>query len=199
MNLLIAPHAVGVPGLLAILIGGGLFFAALIRASLGREPSETPGKKSGLSRLGIALQMAGFALTGFGPVRASLPPAGPYSIGETLLIALLMGGAVWLFVSATRAMGANWSLAARMREDHELVTSGVFARIRHPIYTGMGLFLIALAVSLGHWVNLIAGVPLFALGTGLRVAEEERMLRGKFGGAYDSYASRVRRFVPGLF
>jgi protein-S-isoprenylcysteine O-methyltransferase Ste14 len=63
----------------------------------------------------------------------------------------------------------------------------------------MGLFLLALAVSFGHLRNLVVALPLFALGTALRVGEEERLLRARFGPAYDDYAARVKRFVPGLF
>jgi protein-S-isoprenylcysteine O-methyltransferase Ste14 len=192
-----ASHPVGVPGLVALLVGGALFFAALIRSSLSRDASES-GQKSGLSRIGIGLQMAGFALTGFGPVRGSLPTASPEAIAAAFAVALLMGGATALFVSATRAMGANWSIAARMRADHQLVTSGIFARLRHPIYTGMALFLAALAVGLGHYANLIVGIPLFAAGSFLRIREEERLLRATFGAAYDSYAASVRRFIPGM-
>ncbi len=46
---------------------------------------------------------------------------------------------------------------------------------------------------------LLIGVPLYALGTWLRIAEEERLLREMFGEDYDRYATRVRRFVPGVF
>jgi protein-S-isoprenylcysteine O-methyltransferase Ste14 len=42
-------------------------------------------------------------------------------------------------------------------------------------------------------------VPLYALGTWMRVAHEERLLRTQFGAAYDEYAARVKRFVPGVF
>jgi protein-S-isoprenylcysteine O-methyltransferase Ste14 len=197
MKLLVEPHPVGIPGLVALLVGGALFFAALMRASLSRDVGET-GKKSGVSRIGIALQMAGFAVTGFGAVRGSLPAESPEAIAAALAVALLMAGAIALFVSATRAMGANWSIAARMRADHQLVTSGIFARLRHPIYTGMALFLAALAVGLGHYANLIVGIPLFAAGSFLRIREEERLLREKFGAAYDAYAASVRRFIPGI-
>jgi protein-S-isoprenylcysteine O-methyltransferase Ste14 len=79
------------------------------------------------------------------------------------------------------------------------VRNGVFARVRHPIYLAMTLFLLALAVGLGHEANLVAAAPCFALGTWVRVREEERLLRARFGADYDSYAAAVKRFVPGLF
>ncbi len=109
-----------------------------------------------------------------------------------------MAGAVLLFAAATAEMGRNWSLIARTRKDHELVTSGPFAHVRHPIYTAMSLFLLSLALSFGHERSLIWGLPLFAGGTWLRVREEERLLRASFGSAYDDYAAHVKRFLPGI-
>ena len=189
---------IGVPGLVAFAAGALLFFLALMRTTLAAGRASGGEKRSGASRIGIALQMAGFALVGFGGMRIALPPGSGEATAAALLVAALMAGAVLLFGAASRAMGANWSLAARMREDHELVTQGVFARLRHPIYTGMALFLMAEAVGLGHYRHLMLGAPLFALGTWIRVREEERLLRAQFGPAYDAYAARVKRFVPGI-
>jgi protein-S-isoprenylcysteine O-methyltransferase Ste14 len=195
MNPILA-QPVGVPGLVALAVGGVVFFAAVVRASFAAESGD--GKKSGTSRVGIGLQMLGFACTGFGPTRFVLPAGSPAALAIGAAVAILMGSAVALFVAATRAMGANWSVAARMRDDHQLVTSGIFARMRHPIYAGMALFLLALALALGHEAQLAAGIPLFALGTALRIRVEEKLLRDRFGAAYDSYTARTRRFVPGI-
>jgi protein-S-isoprenylcysteine O-methyltransferase Ste14 len=96
-------------------------------------------------------------------------------------------------------MGRNWSVVARTRSDHELVTTGPFAWLRHPIYTALALLLIALSIAYGNAARLILALPIYALGTWLRIAEEERLLRDAFGAAYDAYAARVRRFVPGVF
>ena len=74
-------------------------------------------------------------------------------------------------------MGAAWSLVARTRSDHRLATTGPFAYVRHPIYSGMALFMFALAIAYGHEWQLLVGVPLFMLGTWLRIREEERLLR----------------------
>ena len=189
---LFQPQPVGLPGLVAMMAGGALFFAGLLRMRFGSGGA--PGKSSGLSRLGIGVQMLAFCTVGLGRIDPSLPPASPASLIGAAAVAALMAASVGLFVAATRAMGANWSVVARMREGHELVTGGVFARLRHPIYAGMAAFLAALAVAFGHEANLILGAPLFALGTWIRVREEERLLRAEFGGAYDDYAARVKRF-----
>lgn len=191
-------HPSAFPAVAALVAGGALFFAVLMRTTLSAGRGSAGEKRSGASRLGILLQMAGFAAVGFGPVRLTLPAAGAAAVTEAAVVAALMAAAVLLFFAASRAMGANWSLAARMREDHELVSRGIFGRLRHPIYTGMAFFLAAEAVGLGHYGQLAAGIPLFVAGTALRVREEERLLRARFGDAYDAYARRVKRFVPGI-
>lgn len=81
-------------------------------------------------------------------------------------------------------MGANWSIVARTRADHVLVQDGPFAHLRHPIYTGMALFMVALALALGHIRQLLPAAPFFALGTWLRIRSEEDLLRRQFAGAY---------------
>jgi protein-S-isoprenylcysteine O-methyltransferase Ste14 len=59
--------------------------------------------------------------------------------------------------------------------------------------------MLAAAIALGHERALLFGVPLYVIGTWLRISEEERLLRAMFGATYDSYAARVRRFLPGVF
>lgn len=200
MHLFHSAQAVGVPGLIAVAAGAAVFFALLVRRSVAASAApEKAGRKSGLSRLGILVQMVAFALTGYGPVRATLPPGSAGAVAQAVAIAAMMASAAWLFAAATRAMGANWSLAARTRVDHDLVTHGIFARLGHPIYAGMALFLAAEAVALGHEPSLLATIPMFAVGTAIRVREEERLLSAQFGAAYEDYAARVRRFVPGVF
>jgi protein-S-isoprenylcysteine O-methyltransferase Ste14 len=191
---------VGLPGLAAFTAGGLLFFASLIWTRIGasRRTEGAPAARSSLSRWGVFIQMIAFFAAGFGGIAIRLAPASPAALAEAAAVALLMLLAVALFSAAARAMGANWSIVARMREGHELVTQGVFGALRHPIYTAMAAFLIAMAIAFGHFAGLVLGAPVFALGTWIRVREEERLLRAEFGAAYDDYAARVKRFVPGI-
>jgi protein-S-isoprenylcysteine O-methyltransferase Ste14 len=191
---------VGMPGLVVFAAGGLLFFVSLAWTRIGtaRRGEGAPAARSALSRWGVFIQMLGFLATGFGGILIGLAPTSPAALAEGAAVALLMLLAVGLFSAAARAMGANWSIVARMREGHELVTGGVFSRLRHPIYTAMGSFLLAMAIAFGHFAGLAAGAPLFALGTWIRIREEERLLRAEFGPAYEAYAARVKRFVPGI-
>lgn len=190
---------VGLPGLAALALGLLAFVVALIGARARSDPHETGGRRAPRSILGIVLQGIAIAIVGIGPQRIVLDPLGTIALVEAGLVAVLMASAVGLFAWATLTMGRNWSLVARTRDDHALVTSGAFAYVRHPIYVALFLLMLALAIALGHARQLAVAIPLYAVATYLRTVEEERLLRGSFGGAYDAYARRVKRFVPGVF
>lgn len=191
---------IGLPGLAALVVGFVAFLIALIAARRRRGPRDPGERRSARSLIGIAVQCLAFLFASFGVRRAPmLDPLSAAALVEAVVIALLMAATVSLFTWASRTMGRNWSVVARTRSDHELVTTGPFAHVRHPIYSAMGLLLLALAIGLGNEWRLVVTLPLYALGTWLRIAEEEKLLRAAFGPAYDAYAARVKRFVPGLF
>ena len=191
---------VGLPGLVALAVGIVVFVVALLAARRRRTPeAAASGARSRRSVAGIAVQMLGIFLVGAAPVRVALAADAPLALIEVAVVAALMATAVALFVWATRTMGANWSLVARTRDDHELVETGPFAWVRHPIYTALALFTLAIAVAYGHLSHLGIAAPVYAIGTAMRIREEERLLRTMFGTAYDAYATRVKRFIPGLF
>nr|WP_315382785.1 isoprenylcysteine carboxylmethyltransferase family protein [uncultured Sphingomonas sp.] len=200
MIAIVAPAPVGVPALAALLIGLASFVAALLYVRLRRyRRGEAGAQVSSRSGHGIWLQGAGFFLVAFGPLRPTLQAASAASVGQAVVVAVLVGACIGLFLSAATAMGSNWSFAARTRQDHDLVTWGPFATIRHPIYTGLFAMLLAMATAFGHWRGLILGLPLFAWGTWIRVVEEEALLHARFGRQYEAYAARVKRFLPRLF
>ena len=193
------PDPIGLPGLAAFMLGA-LAFVLAVFAARGRRAGdgEAGATRSPASLLGVALQAVGIAIAGVGPQRLTLDPMSMAALSEAAAVALLMTGAVGLFAWASRTMGRNWSIVARTRADHALVQDGPFHFLRHPIYTGMALFMVALAIALGHTRQLPLAAPVFALGTALRVRIEEGLLRRQFGDAYDAYAARVKRFIPTL-
>ncbi|MGH6616949.1 methyltransferase family protein [Sphingomonas sp.] len=190
---------VGVPGLAAMATGFVLFLLSLLVARSGVAKDAGQQKKSRRSLAGILIQGLAIGVAGFGPINVGLAPLSAFANGQAILISLLMAAVIGLFVTSTRALGQNWSLVARTRSDHSLVIAGPFAHVRHPIYVALFLFMIALAVAFGHPLHLLLSVPLYFIGTWLRIVEEERLLRERFGSAYDRYAMRVCRFVPGIF
>jgi protein-S-isoprenylcysteine O-methyltransferase Ste14 len=191
---------VALPGLAAIAVGLFAFFAALLMARR-RAGKEARGNttRSRRSMVGIAIQAIGIIIAAYGPIRVTLDPLSVKALIEGLACAALMAVAVGLFVWASRTMGRNWSIVARTRADHQLVETGPFAYVRHPIYTALLLMMLAFAIGYGHVAHLLLAIPLYALGTWLRIDEEERLLAAMFGEPYARYAARVKRFVPGLF
>jgi protein-S-isoprenylcysteine O-methyltransferase Ste14 len=117
----------------------------------------------------------------------------------------LLSGAVcfviglWLFYRAHADLGTNWSITLEVREQHRLVTQGVYRRIRHPMYTALVLYGAAHALVIPNWVagpsNLMTFIILFAL----RVRAEERMMLEQFGDEYTAYMARTHRLVPGVW
>lgn len=200
MTRLSASDAVALPGLAVMAVGLFCFAIALLAARL-RAGKEARGNatRSRRSMVGIFIQGIAILISAYGPILTTLDPLSTTALVEASTCAVLMASAVGLFVWASRTMGRNWSIVARTRADHSLVDTGPFAYLRHPIYTALFLLMIAFAIAYGHSARLILTIPLYALGTWLRVEEEERLLRRVFGTAYDAYAARVTRFVPRLF
>jgi len=192
---------VGLPGMAVMAAGFLLFFIALLAARMraNRVDQSQAKQRSYRSLAGIAVQGVGIATACWGPIRFTLDPLSAKAIAEAVAIAALTLATVWLFHWSSRTMGRNWSIVARTREDHELVQTGPFAFVRHPIYVALFLFMLAMAIAYGHTRNLLVAVPLYALGTWMRIRDEERLLHAQFGTVYDAYAARVKRFVPGLF
>ncbi|MEG3175001.1 isoprenylcysteine carboxylmethyltransferase family protein [Sphingomonas sp. RB3P16] len=191
---------VGFPGIAALAIGLLAGFVALMRArARGRAmPKSEDAARRNASILWIVVQGIGIGIAGFGPIRFALPADSAKAIVEAVAILALMLAATWLFDASSRAMGRNWALVARTRDDGQLVESGPFAWIRNPIYVALALVMVAMAIAYGHSRNLLVAAPIFALGTWMRVRHEEAVLRATFGPAFDRYAARVKRFVPGV-
>jgi protein-S-isoprenylcysteine O-methyltransferase Ste14 len=106
-------------------------------------------------------------------------------------------GIAGTFVSQM-AMGASWRIGVDESERTELVTGGIFARIRNPIYTFMVIAWIGFALLVPTWLSL-ASIPLGIAGILIQVhlVEEPYLLRAH-GESFRDYAKRVGRFVPGI-
>jgi protein-S-isoprenylcysteine O-methyltransferase Ste14 len=196
---LIDPHPTTEAALVALALGLVAFLLALLLARGRRVAApQVAETHTASSWTGVLIQGLGFFAVGFGPIVIAVDPTRTRVLTETIPVVVLVLLATGMFFAASRAMGRNWSIVARTREDHQLVTWGPFAVIRHPIYTALFAWMIAMAFAFGHYRGLILGVPLYWIGTWMRVSREEKLLRDQFGAAYDAYAARVKRFVPGL-
>src|SRR5262245_20089158 len=112
---------------------------------------------------------------------------------------LLLAFGLWLFHRSHVDLGTNWSITLELRESHRLVTEGIYSRIRHPMYSALLLYSLGQAVALPNWVAGPSYLAAMTLLLSLRIGFEERMMWEEFGSQYDAYASRTKRFVPGVW
>ncbi|MBR0916512.1 isoprenylcysteine carboxylmethyltransferase family protein [Bradyrhizobium japonicum] len=85
-----------------------------------------------------------------------------------------------------------------VRENHELVTEGIYRRVRHPMYSAFWLWTIAQALLLPNWIAGFAGLAGFGILFFGRVAREGRMMLQTFGDGYREYIARIGRTFPSI-
>lgn len=108
----------------------------------------------------------------------------------------LMGAALWLFWRTHADLGRNWSPTLQLRDEHALVTHGVYRRIRHPMYASQWLWTLAQPLLLQNWLAGWAGVALFLPLYLVRLLREERMMEQRFGADYRTYMAHTGRVLP---
>ncbi len=127
-----------------------------------------------------------FADYGFNPVQAW---AG----------ALVMVASLVLFRITHKQLGRNWSVTLEMREQHKLVTDGLYAYVRHPMYSSFALFALAQFLLLQNWIAGPVGLVGFGILFFMRVPHEERVMIETFGDAYRDYMRRTARIIPWIY
>jgi protein-S-isoprenylcysteine O-methyltransferase Ste14 len=118
----------------------------------------------------------------------------PFIIGAACLVVGL-----WFFHRSHADLGTNWSITLEVREQHRLVTDGVYRRVRHPMYTALLLYAIGQALVIPNWVAGPSYLILMGMLCAFRVRGEESMMFDEFGEEYAKYMARTKRFVPGLW
>ena len=115
-----------------------------------------------------------------------------------VLGAVALAAALWLTWKAHADLGRNWSETLQIKEEHALVTRGVYRHVRHPIYAAQWLWGIGQALLLHNWIGGLAGLVSFLPVYLYRVPHEEQMMRDHFGEEYRQYAKRTGRIIPPL-
>ena len=96
-------------------------------------------------------------------------------------------------------LGRNWSATLRIRQQHSLVTDGIYRYIRHPMYAAHLLWAIAQGLLLENWlagwVFLVTFIPLYLV----RAPKEEQMMLDNFGEEYRNYISRTGGIIPRIW
>lgn len=104
-----------------------------------------------------------------------------------------LGIACW----ARYLLGKNWSLSVQRKENHELISKGVYKFVRHPIYSGLLLMFLGNAVIAGYWRGLI-GVLILFVSFCFKLKKEEKWLTEIFGSKYLEYMGQTKALIPWL-
>ena len=122
-------------------------------------------------------------------------PAGllPFWLG----VAITIGGLLFS-VWAREHLGSNWSRSVTIKQDHELITTGPYSMVRHPIYTGILIGFLGMAIAISQVRGFLVLVLIF-LAFWLKLRMEEQWMHSQFGPTYATYANRTAALVPYLF
>jgi protein-S-isoprenylcysteine O-methyltransferase Ste14 len=144
------------------------------------------------ARWGIALESVSYGLVWF---YASALHPGPVRMIASMITAALSTAFVWW---AVRHLGKQWRIQAGLYEDHQLVRSGPYGIVRHPIYASMFGMLIATGLLMTPWWRFLIAIAFFTAGNEIRIRAEEKLLQGRFGTEFEDYRKRVAAYVPFL-
>jgi len=191
------------------LIGAVIWF--IIRIPARRRARKTAVKLSGRGlreKALMAVSLTGLGIIPLAYITSNLESARfrflsfadrPFVPALAWLGTLVFAASLWLFYRTHKDLGRNWSVSLDIRESHKLITSGVYALVRHPMYSAFWLWAIAQALLLPNWVAGFAGIVGFGILFFGRVGEEERLMCDAFGDEYRAYMRRTSRVLPGLY
>ena len=132
-------------------------------------------------------------------VRRRLPwlsgPSLPYSDARFLIALLLVAAGLAYAVWARVHLGSNWSGSVTQKAQHELIRTGPYAQVRHPIYTGLLLALLGSAIACGE-PRALAGLAIVVLAFVRKLRIEERLMGELFPQQYECYRAEVPALVP---
>jgi protein-S-isoprenylcysteine O-methyltransferase Ste14 len=185
-----------------------VWFAGLVAWYIIRYPFERRAKKVGVTKslfgwresgllslafFGLWIVPAIYALTGF---PAALDR--PFIPAIAILGVVTLCGALLLFYRSHADLGKNWSISLQIRNEHRLVTTGIYRFIRHPMYSSFFLLAVAQLMLLPNWFAGVTGLIGVAMLYAFRIRQEERMMMERFGAEYREYVAHTARLIPWL-
>jgi len=141
---------------------------------------------------GLLLKVLAVAIA----VAFRLPPGHPPGLVRLLPSAGFGLISVALSWTAVKHLGKQFRVNAGLYEDHELVRTGPYGIVRHPIYSSMLAILLSTILLLTPWQWAAASLVFFVVGTEIRVRTEDNLLASRFGLEFAAYRRKVPAYVP---
>jgi len=159
-----------------------------------RRPRRASVTVSGPTYAGLLLE----CLSVFLAFWLRLPAGAPRGIARVAASLICGALAIVLSWTATRHLGRQLRVRAGLYPDHELVRSGPYTIVRHPIYASLLAMLLSTMVLVTPWRWMPLPLAVFVLGTEIRVRCEDKLLASRFGEEFQKYRSSVPAYVPWL-
>jgi protein-S-isoprenylcysteine O-methyltransferase Ste14 len=157
--------------------------------------------QTGLERILLTISFCGLAVIPLIYVATGQPKFANYTFNPVLawLGTAAFAASLALFYIVHRDLGRSWSVTLELRDDHALITHGVYKWVRHPMYSAFWLWAVAQALLLPNWIAGPAGIVGFGVLYFCRVGHEEKMMLDGFGESYRQYMARTKRIIPGIY
>jgi protein-S-isoprenylcysteine O-methyltransferase Ste14 len=128
-----------------------------------------------------------------------LGPLGRHLFPRTIAVVAVGIGLTWvglgIAIWARYHLGQFWSGRITLKEGHQLIRTGPYARLRHPIYTGLDLAAIGTALVINRW-RCVIGVVVIMIGFVIKAKREEALLAGQFGEAFQEHLKQTGFLLP---
>jgi protein-S-isoprenylcysteine O-methyltransferase Ste14 len=169
---------------------------------LKRRQKQNEQKKNKLAMIGMMLEGVGFAFV-FTVRREPFTNIFQMNSSIQILLTIFSGilaiASVWLGLSAVKTLGKQWNIKAQIIEGHELITTGPYKIVRHPIYSALFGLLIVTGYSITQLWAFIIAIVFYFIGTIFRTRVEEQLLIQHFGDQYEKYKKKVPAIIPFIF
>lgn len=183
-------------------------YAVAVAVSTARQATRRHGgslnqlehEVRGLIAVRAALGLVFYAMLGVWLVRsrspawAQIPVPGVLRWGAVAMLVPILAFFTWSF----RSLGPNYRGGVGLHAGHELVTTGAYRWVRHPIYISFIAVMFAVLLLSANWVIGIAGILLVWSIAAARIPVEERELRQRFPAKWEQYRERTGRIFPRL-
>jgi protein-S-isoprenylcysteine O-methyltransferase Ste14 len=173
-----------------ILAGTVLWFSPFV----ARFNFKAPPTVDRRARWGMLLELVAYSMLWQGSFWTRSPET--WQITTSVIFLALANLLSW---SGTQALGRQLRLDAAVGSEHELIRSGPYRWVRHPIYTSMLCVILGTGVITASLPMLLVSILLFGIGTEIRVRVEDGLLASRFGEDFNTYRRSTSRYIPLLW
>jgi protein-S-isoprenylcysteine O-methyltransferase Ste14 len=166
-----------------------------------RRAKLTVNRRKGADTIRLAVSLTGLGIIPAIYVAIGQPASASYPANILLFILGIVTAviALALFRMTHRALGQMWSVSLQLKQDHKLITTGIYKHLRHPMYTAFWLMALTQAFLLPNYIAGLAGLVGFGVLFFARIGPEEAMMEEAFGEEYHQYRARTWRVLPYVY